>query len=177
MLKYALLALLAEEPRHGYELKAAFERMLGHTWQVNIGQIYSTLARLERDSLVSCEEVPQDLLPNRKVCRLTEQGKAALTEWLSQPSMPSARLRVEFYLKLLLARRSRADDIQPLVWQQRQTLLQALSDLTPLLTSDDEELRLLAEGLQLHLEADLKWLDRCEETFSRSDGARVNERR
>ena len=168
MLKYALLALLAREPRHGYELKAAFEQMLGHTWQVNIGQIYSTLARLERDGLVACQEVPQDLLPNRKVCRLTEQGRAALAEWLSRPSAPSARLRVDFYLKLLLARRTQAVDLTALIWQQRQTLLQALADLTPLLTADDEELRLLAEGLQLHLEADLKWLDRCEEAFRAS---------
>ncbi len=91
MLKYALLALLAEEPRHGYELKAVFERMLGQTWQVNIGQVYSTLARLARDGLVSCQEVLQDLLPNRKVCRLTGQGRAALAKWLSWPSAPSAR--------------------------------------------------------------------------------------
>ncbi len=165
MLKYALLALLAEEPRHGYELKAAFERMLGGTWQVNIGQIYSTLARLERDGLVECHEVHQELLPNRKVCASTEAGRSALAEWLAQPAAPSARLRVDFYLKLLLTRHSGAADLAAIIWQQRQTLLRALADLTPLLTDGDEERRLLAEGLQLHLEADLKWLDRCEETF------------
>ncbi len=169
MLKYALLGLLAQKPRHGYDLKQAFEALLGHTWSVNIGQIYSTLARLERDGLIACEEVPQDLLPNRKVCHLTDRGLAALTEWLSRPSAPSARLRVDFYLKLLLARRSQAADLRSLIWQQRRALLQALADLTPLLTAQEEELRLLAEGLQLHLEADLKWLERCEETFLTAD--------
>ncbi len=167
MLKYALLGLLDEAPRHGYDLKQAFEAMLGHTWSVNIGQIYSTLARLERDGLVTCHEVPQELLPNRKVCSLTEQGRAALARWLAEPARPSARLRVDFYLKLLLARRSGAADVQTLIWQQRQTLLQAMADLTPLLTDPDEERRLLAEGLQLHLEADLKWLERCEEELLR----------
>ncbi len=163
MLKHALLALLAERPRHGYELKAAFERMMGGTWKVNIGQVYSTLARLERDGLVTCREVPQELLPNRKVCTLTDAGRAALAAWLDQPAAPSARLRADFYLKLLLARRAGISDLRPMIWRQRQALLQALADLTPLLTDANEELRLLAEGLQLHLEADLKWLERCEE--------------
>ncbi len=165
MLKYALLALLAEEPRHGYDLKQAFESMLGHTWSVNIGQVYSTLARLERDGLVACAEVPQERLPNRKVCHLTEQGREALAAWLTEPATPSARLRVDFYLKLLMARRSGVVDLRTLIDRQRQALLQSLADLTPLLTDPDEERRLLAEGLQLHLEADLRWLERCEEVW------------
>ena len=165
MLKYALIALLAQGPSHGYDLKNAFERMLGRTWPLNIGQVYSTLARLERDGLVQSRVTPQELLPNRKVYTLTEAGRAALTQWLNQPAEPSPRLRVDFYLKLLLARRSHAADICALIWRQRQTLLQALAALSPLLLDEDIERRLLAEGLQLHLEADLKWLDRCEEEF------------
>jgi len=165
MLKYAILGLLAEAPRHGYEIKRGFERMLGSTWPLNIGQVYSTIARLERDGLVACREVPQELLPNRKVCRLTDAGREALQAWLREPALPSARLRVDFYLKLLVARRAGEADLCTIIWQQRQALLQALADLTPLLTDGDEERRLLAEGLQLHLEADLKWLERCEETF------------
>jgi len=165
MLKFALLGLLSQRPRHGYDLKHDFEAMLGHTWQVNIGQIYSTLARLERDGLVVCEEVPQDLLPNRKVCRLTPAGEQALRAWLAQPAPPSARVQVDFYLKLLVARRAGAQNLCALIWNQRQTLLQSLADLTSLLTHPDEERRLLAEGLQAHLEANLHWLDRCEETF------------
>ena len=166
MIKYVLLALLAEKPRHGYDLKAAFERMMGGTWKVNIGQVYSTLARLERDGLVTCREVPQELLPNRKVCALTDAGRAALAAWLAQPAAPSARLRVDFYLKLLVARRSGIVDLDTLIDRQRQALLQSLADLTPLLTDPDEERRLLAEGLQLHLEADLRWLERCEEAWA-----------
>ena len=172
MLKFAILGLLAQQPRHGYDLKRAFEAMLGHTWQVNIGQIYSTLARLERDGLITCEEVPQDLLPNRKVCRLTPAGERALQDWLARPEPPPLRVRVDFYLKLLIARRAGGKSVCDLIWQQRQTLLQSLADLTPLLADPDEERRLLAEGLQAHLEADLRWLDRCEEVFCAADKAR-----
>ncbi len=166
MLRYALLGLLAEQPRHGYDLKKAFEGMLGGTWPVNIGQIYSTLARLERDGLVVSQSVPQELLPDRKVYSLTDRGREALAQWLETPLFPPARLKVDFFLKLLLARRSGMVDVCALIWKQRQAFLQAMAELTSLLSrSEDVELRLLAEGLLYHLEADLKWLDRCEETF------------
>ncbi len=167
MLRYALLGLLAEQPRHGYDLKKAFEGMLGGTWPVNIGQIYSTLARLERDGLVVSQSVPQELLPDRKVYSLTEHGRRVLTQWLETPLFPPARLKVDFFLKLLLARRSGMVDVCALIWKQRQAFLQTMANLTSLLSHSekDEELRLLAEGLLYHLEADLKWLDRCEEAF------------
>jgi len=165
MLKYALLGLLAEKSRHGYDLKQAFERLMKGTWRLNIGQVYSTLARLERDGLVRAEIVLQDLLPNRKVYTLTDAGREVLEAWLHEPVEPAGRMRVDFFLKLLVARRAGLVDPCPLLWRQREVFLQALGELTPLLTADDEELRLLAEGLQLHLEADLGWLDRCEETF------------
>ncbi len=166
MLRFALLGLLAEGPRHGYELKKAFEAMLAGTWQVNIGQIYSTLARLERDGLVVARKQPQELLPDRKVYTLTEKGRQTLQEWLARPLLPPARLKVDFFLKFLLARRSGLADVCALIWQQRQVLLQSMAELTPLLRfSTDDERRLLAEGLLYHLEADLKWLDRCEEGF------------
>ncbi len=166
MLPYALLGLLAERPQHGYDLKKAFEAMLAGTWQVNIGQIYSTLARLERDGLVVSRKQPQELLPDRKVYTLTEKGRQALQEWLAQPLLPPARLKVDFFLKLLLARRSGLADICALIWRQRQRLMQSIAELTPLLQRPrDDEHRLLAEGLLYHLEADLKWLDRCEEAF------------
>ena len=63
MLKYLLLALLARAPQHGYELKQAFEEMLGGTWLLNIGQVYTTLGRLEEDGLIEPTVVRQDLLP------------------------------------------------------------------------------------------------------------------
>src|SRR5947208_15504267 len=85
VLKFALLGLLAKESRHGYDLKRAFERLLGGTWPINIGQIYTTLTRLERDGLVTAETVTQTSVPDRKVYSLTPAGHDALAEWLAQP--------------------------------------------------------------------------------------------
>ncbi len=166
MLKHAILGLLAEEPRHGYEIKTEFEKMLGNTWQLNIGQVYSTLARLERDGLVESEEISQERLPNRKVYSLTAAGRAKLREWLDEPTLLPVRLKVEFFLKLLIARRASTEDIMPILWRQRHAYMQAMADLNELFSGATEsKLRLLAEGLLLHLDADLKWLDLCERTF------------
>ncbi len=170
MLKHAILGLLAEKPRHGYDIKNEFEKMLGHTWKLNIGQVYSTLARLERDNLVKSEEIPQDCLPDRKVYSLTDAGREELKAWFGEPSRPPARFKVDFFLKLLVAQRAEPSGLLPMIWQQRQVYLQAIADMNALLIkTDDEEMRLLAEGLLLHLDADMKWLDLCEETLSKAD--------
>ena len=70
MLKYALLGILAERPRHGYDLKVAFEGAFGGTWPLNIGQVYTTLGRLDRDGLVACEVVEQEALPDLRILNL-----------------------------------------------------------------------------------------------------------
>jgi DNA-binding PadR family transcriptional regulator len=165
MLKFALLGLLAQEPRHGYDLKNAFEAVLGGTWPLNIGQIYTTLGRLERDGLVESEVVPQDLLPDRKVYSLTKDGREALDRWLAEPTVGSIRLKDEFFIKLLVHRLSRSDGTLALIWKQRQVYMQTLAQLTALRTdpSLDPATTLLMEGAILHVEADLFWLDLCEE--------------
>jgi DNA-binding PadR family transcriptional regulator len=167
MLKYALLGLLAHESRHGYDLKNAFESMLGGTWPLNIGQVYTTLARLERDGLVESEVVPQDLLPDRKVYSLTESGREELERWLAEPTEEGIRVKDEFFIKLLVHRSIHSDGALPLIWKQRQIYMQALTELTVLRTdpSLDPATRLLMEGALLHVEADLEWLDLCEESL------------
>jgi len=170
MLKHALLGLLAQESRHGYDLKNAFETMLGGTWPLNIGQVYTTLARLERDGLVESEIVPQDLLPDRKVYSLTEAGREELNRWLAGPSHGSIRLKDEFFIKFLIHQLADSGDPTPLLWKQRQVYMQTLTQLTTLRmdASLDPTTRLLMEGAILHVEADLEWLDRCEESLKQS---------
>ncbi len=165
MLKHALLGLLAQESRHGYDLKNAFEAMLGGTWPLNIGQVYTTLARLGRDGLVESEVVPQDLLPDRKVYSLTEVGREALEHWLAEPTKESIRLKDEFFVKLLVHQLVASDNSLDLVWKQRQVYMQKLAQLTALRTdpSLDDVTKLLIEGAILHVEADMEWLDLCEE--------------
>ena len=167
MLKYALLGLLAQEPRHGYDLKNAFETMLGGTWPLNIGQVYTTLARLERDGLVESQVVPQDLLPDRKVYSLTAMGQEELDRWLAEPTKESIRLKDEFFIKLLVHQFISPQGSLALIWKQRQVYMQTLTDLTALRVDPalDPATRLLMEGAILHVEADLEWLDLCEESL------------
>ena len=101
MLKYLLLALLAKAPHHGYELKQSFEDMLGGTWLLNIGQVYTTLGRLEEDGLIEPTVVRQDLLPDRKVYSLTQLGEKELRRWLEEPVVGLIRLREEVFLKIV----------------------------------------------------------------------------
>ncbi len=170
MLKYALLALLSQQPRHGYELKALFEKTMGGLWPaVNIGQVYTTLARLERDGRVKGRHISQDDRPDKRVYELTAEGRAAFREWLAQPS-ENARIKDEFFLKLAFAQLARPEDLKDLIARQRREYLQAmraLSDLAANHTADDEIVSLLIEGAMLHLQADLKWLDVCEERISK----------
>jgi DNA-binding PadR family transcriptional regulator len=168
MLKFALLGLLAQEPRHGYDLKNAFEAILGGTWPLNIGQVYTTLGRLERDGLVESEVVPQDLLPDRKVYSLTGAGRQELDRWLAEPTTGSIRLKDEFFVKLLVHRLAGVDGLRALIWRQRQVYMQTLAQLTALRTDPSVEpaTGLLVEGAILHVQADLEWLDLCEERLN-----------
>ena len=167
VLKYVLLALLAKFPQHGYDLKAAFEQLLGGTWLLNIGQVYTTLSRLEQDGLIRVEVVHQDLLPDRKVYSLTELGEKELARWLDEPMGGLIRLRDEVFLKViaqgLLARRPTSD----LVERQRASYLDAVSEVAKMRAVKDiaPATALLLDGLLLRLEADLRWLDLCEESF------------
>lgn len=167
--KYALLGLLATSRRHGYDLKNAFEELLGGSWELNIGQVYTTLGRLERDGLVRSRVVPQDLVPDRKDYEITAAGRKELARWLSEPANGPVRLKDELLVKVLVQSVVRDGDASALITRQRQQHLQTLSELTSL--REDEELnpatKLIVEGAMLHVEADLEWLDLCEERLTR----------
>jgi len=98
-----LLALLAKEPAHGYELKLALEQTFGQAYpSPNIGQVYVTLKRLEQDGLVRSQDVEQTTRPNKRVYELTPAGREALSTWVDEPS-DGPRIRDEFFVKLILA--------------------------------------------------------------------------
>jgi DNA-binding PadR family transcriptional regulator len=162
IVKYGLLGLLAKEPRHGYELKASFEELLGGSWPLNIGQVYTTLARLERDGLVEAEVVAQEPLPDRKVYSITPGGRDDLTTWMDEPSEAPVRVRDELFLKVLLQMRLEGADPGLLIARQRQRHMQSLADLQGARGGADSTTQLLVDAAMLHIEADLKWLDLCE---------------
>lgn len=160
-LRYGTLGLLAEGPLHGYEIKNRFEELLGGTWDVNIGQVYATLARLERDGLVEPHGPRGD---RRKLpYRLTSGGRAELERWIETPENEPQALRQEIYVKLLLAGRVSNGRLEPLLHGQRRIHLQRLKELADLERGARDEhrddLALLLRGARLHAEADLKWID------------------
>lgn len=172
-LRHALLGLLQAGPRHGYELKQAFEDVLAGTWEVNPGQIYTTLARLERDGLVANELVAQDGRPDKKVFRLTEAGRAELNNWF-ETTLSDQWPRDEFLVKLLIYRIVHGSDGRPLIWQQRRSHLETIRELMKLRQQSTNPIqRLLLERTALHLEAEIRWLDQCEQELFPTDPNRI----
>jgi Transcriptional regulator PadR-like family/Virulence activator alpha C-term len=158
-----LLALLAKEPAHGYELKLALEQTFGQAYpSPNIGQVYVTLKRLEQDGLVCSQDVEQTTRPNKRVYELTPAGRK-----VEEPS-DGPRIRDEFFIKLILAPMAGLADRMALMNKQRRHYLGLMRRLTELQADTDPAdtpARLLIEGAVLHLQADLDWLERCLEEF------------
>ena len=116
--KYGLLALLDEAPSHGYQLKTAFERRTGGNWAINIGQVYTTIQRLEREGFVeSVDGGATD--DDRREYRITATGRAQLAEWFDHPVVAEAPARDELTIKVLLAVAAGDIDVTALLQRQR----------------------------------------------------------
>ncbi|MFE6688618.1 PadR family transcriptional regulator [Streptomyces sp. NPDC057743] len=165
-MRLPLLALLANGPAHGYELKHALQTLLGAAYpQPNVGQIYVTLGRLEKAGLIVGEEIEQPDRPNKRIYRITEAGREAVSAWFGDATV-APRVRDEFFIKLALASRAGAASQIALINKQRRHYLKAMRELSRLAASQDRDNRvahLLIEGALLHLQADLEWLERCQE--------------
>ncbi len=177
-IKHALLALLAVEPGHGYELKKRFDETLGLLWPLQQAQVYNNLRLLEKAGLVElAERVEQENLPDQKRYRLTAAGEEALKAWSATPVQSGRKLKDDFYLKLtvLAAVLEQPEGLADLLWQQREVNLQYLRELELALVeaeaAGDAVAASLLEGAILHAEADLTWLDRCEERLLPPNGA------
>ncbi|MFD1609655.1 PadR family transcriptional regulator [Oceanobacillus luteolus] len=161
--KHSLLALIYEKPRHGYELKTGFESLVEGLWPLNAGQVYTTLDRLERDSFV---ESPGHDKKDRKLYTITQAGKEELWSWLNEP-VGRSLFKEEFYIKFLCASHVSYENKKTMIRNQKETILKDILHLTQLRKqmslSGNDTMKLLIEGALLHLEADMKWLERIEE--------------
>lgn len=166
--KQSLLALLGEHPRHGYELKTEFDRRTGNSWPLNIGQVYTTLDRLERDGLVLRGDEDDD---GRVVYSLTQAGREQVDEWFASPVVMNNPPRNELAIKIALAVTLPDVDVTRLVQVQRRSSLEALQAYTRARREadpDDLAWQLVIESLIHTADAEVRWLDHCESAALRA---------
>ncbi|MGN6300388.1 MAG: PadR family transcriptional regulator [Angustibacter sp.] len=163
-IRQGLLALLAQQPMFGAQLRAEFEARTGGTWPLNVGQVYSTLSRLERDGLVEAAGGPDE--DGRIAYRLTEQGQQVVGRWWLTPVDRTEHPRDELTIKLALAVTVPGVDVPAVVQAQRTQTLRSLRDLTRLkqraTDADDLAWLLVLDNLVFAAEAEVRWLDHVE---------------
>jgi DNA-binding PadR family transcriptional regulator len=162
-----VLALLAKEPSHGYELRARIERALGPlSAGFNAGQMYVTLGRLEQSGLVTSIREAAAERPERRIFELTAAGRERVEEWLTDVTWPRPDL-ANFHLKVTVAAAGRLAEPLALIDSQRHELVRRLRDAQRAAMSepDGSDASLLLEGVVLRTEADLTWLDACERAW------------
>jgi len=169
MQQEAVLAMLAKEPSHGYQLRARLRQALGPLGEaMNDGQVYVTLTRLEKAGLVTAEPTAgRPERPDRKMYELTAAGQQRVAEWLAEVSWPRPDL-AEFHLKLIAAAAAGLADPLAIVDTQRRELLRRLRDAerAALAEPAGSAAGLLLEGIVLRLQADLRWLEACERAWT-----------
>jgi DNA-binding PadR family transcriptional regulator len=169
MQQEVVLALLAKEPSHGYELRARLRQALGPLGDaMNAGQVYVVLTRLEKAGLVTSDRA-EGLAdrPDRKVYGLTPAGQQRVAEWLAEVSWPKPDL-AEFHLKLIAAGAAGLADPITIVDGQRRELLRRVRDTQRAAMAEPggSDAALLLEGIVLRLQADLHWLEACEQSWT-----------
>lgn len=161
--RQGLLALLDREPMYGYQLKCAFEAGTGQVWPLNIGQVYTTLARLERDGLVVSDEPDGE---GHQHYRITDIGREELRTWFSTPVRRDSPPRDELAVKLLLALGSADVAIADVIQAQRTATVEALQEYTRLKSAADPATELpwvlMLDSMLFQAEAEVRWLDVCE---------------
>ena len=179
MQQEVVLALLAKEPSYGYQLRARLRDALGPLGEaMNDGQVYVTLTRLEKAGQVAVERAAgMPDRPDRKMYALTATGQERVTEWLAEVSWPKPDL-AEFHLKLLAAAAAHLADPVAIVDAQRRELLRRLRDAQRAAMAEprDSGAALLLEGIVLRLQADLRWLEACERTWTKRKASPRGER-
>jgi DNA-binding PadR family transcriptional regulator len=170
-IRHGLLALLERGPSHGYQLRAEFDAATGATWPLNVGQVYTTLDRLERDGFVVQDGPADD--DGRIAYRITDEGRAEVRAWFTSPVSAKAAPRDELAIKLALAVTTPGVDVVSVVQTQRSSTMTSLQELTRLKVragADDGELAwsLVLDSLVFRAEAEIRWLDHCEARVARA---------
>ena len=172
--RQALLALLEQGPMYGYQLRAEFEQRTGATWPLNVGQVYTTLTRLERDGLVEGRGADDD---GHVIYQVTSAGRDEVSAWFTTPVPRTRPPRDELAIKLALAVTVPGVDVGRLIQTQRSATMSGLQDYTRLKRNgraaapsepDDLAWSLVLDSLVFAAEAEIRWLDHCEARLRRA---------
>ncbi|MFI0941100.1 PadR family transcriptional regulator [Streptomyces sp. NPDC021020] len=187
-IRHGLLALLERGPRYGYQLRTEFESRTGSTWPLNVGQVYTTVARLERDGLV----VPAgEDEAGHALYAITEDGRDELRRWFTTPVDRASPPRDELAIKLAMAVGTPDVDVRAVIQAQRAHTIQAMQDYTRLKAQaleaaaarpgvfdpDDVAWQLVLDQMIFQAEAEARWLDHCETRLVRLAPQAVADRR
>jgi len=167
--RHAMLALLSEGPSYGLRLREEFEDRTGEVWPLNVGQVYTTLQRLERDGLVESDDRGED--GPQKAFRITSDGERELAEWLRTPPDLSSPPRDELVMKVLIAVRTPGTDPHEVIQAHRRYLVQLMQQWTRI--KDDEAggamgLTLAIDAELLRLDSVVRWLDLADARIERA---------
>src|SRR5689334_3236014 len=194
-IRQAMLAILEQGPMYGYQLRAEFEQRTGETWPLNIGQVYTTLTRLERDGLVEVvghggadetDEAADGSDRQHVSYRATEAGRGEVSEWFATPVPRTQPPRDELAIKLALAVTLPGVDVGTIIQRQRTATMAALQDYTRLKRTGraarpeepaDLAWSLVLDALVFDAEAEVRWLDHCEARLRRAATEREAVRR
>lgn len=164
---HGLLALMQRGPMYGYQLRAAFEESTGGTWPLNIGQVYTTLGRLERDEFV--RSLPEH--DGQREYEIADAGREELARWFATPVSRTDRPRDELAIKLALALATPGVDAATVLQNQRTATMRTLQEYTRFKAGADKPTdlpwRLLLDAMLFQAEAEIRWLDHCETALVR----------
>src|SRR5437588_6939418 len=158
--RHALLALLSEGPKYGLQLREEFEARTGEVWPLNVGQVYTTLQRLERDGLVESDDGAED--SRQKRLRITPAGRDELAQWLRTPPDLSSPPRHELVIKVLVALRVPGVDVHDVIQAHRRHLVELMQQWTRLKQAEAEHdvgLALVVDAELFRLDSVVRWLD------------------
>jgi len=174
--KHALLALLSEGPKYGLQLREEFESGTGEVWPLNVGQVYTTLQRLERDGLVESDDTTE--VGPQKAFRITEAGAGELAAWLRTPPDLSSPPRDELVIKVLVALRIPDVDVHEVLQVHRRYLVELMQQWTHLKEDEadyDLSLALVVDAELFRLDSVIRWLDSADGRLKRAAADRATQ--
>jgi DNA-binding PadR family transcriptional regulator len=169
-IRHSLLALLSEGQKYGFQLRQEFEASTGDVWPLNVGQVYTTLQRLERDGLAESDDLDAD--ERQKNYRITAEGEAELSHWLHTPPDLSEPPRDELVIKVLVASRLGDVDVYEVIQVHRKYVIQLMQQWTRLKEDEthlDLAFALAVDAELFRLDAVVRWLDAADGRLHRAE--------